>query len=1563
MKKLLFLLIFFVIALGAAEYRFDAEKLIKNERDTFWKISGIKAGKYYISIDFPVGKNPGMEAFKRVFQHNGFYFKTTASGFRFENGQYHLTAVSCEPLSLDNGDLIAVSIVRNKHLNSLTLSSEKPEIQTPQMMMRPWNEELEDRYPVEDSCMTPEKLTLYIKNLSGKKRTVDLNVRILDYFGKEVFQCDKQVELAGEKKNSYSIPYKLAPSRSYRAYVTLRDDTGFKRTCSFGCTANDFSGMEKCFWLNEGWEMAEIKDDGTEKTRMLQSIAPADAKWEKVKLPAIWNSHIVFFRNTFVLPKEFESQRYFMHFNRLVMEGEIRINGQTAYRHTIAEGYAPFEFEVTKYLKPGENQIFIAARGRIAGTVQSTILRKNVSVYGEVRAENHQRQGMSEIHITGTPAIPLGTIHVMTSFRDKTITLDLKVPEGMAIRNRVLFEGREVFHFEGKTGRWDKPVLWGPERFPLLQLETTLVDADGKVADVKNTRFGFREIWADGLDLVWNGHVTRMVAQAVGACGWQRYAGHPADPGQQRRFSYRDLMRGMVRTMKAGGVNMLRHQYGDSITPEICDEEGVLIAWGSMVPSQPAMQKFKSDEYWNNVTSNNLRQIDLEFNHPSVFTWYTGNELFATSMKLQCSRITPLVQALTKADPTRFVESGADLDLFGAMKIQSIHYPIPVTDAQHFPPDVYYWRNLNDVFVKGEKFPKGQTPYVGCVYGPRKATYGMKPMIINEYGWIQYCKPPHWMTTVDGDKIYESCYRVETIHEYMNKKSGEGHRDAGASVLTPWLAFSAGDKSWQYPCVEAVIIQEYSSFYTGTKPKFDVNYFRDRFGEKDVELYWSLERNGEKVAGHSERIHFKDCMTVRRTVYPPLDKAGIYTFRTGLKGECEAVRTLHVYDRLPQAKGMIITAETDLDAEKNDILMTAENGGTVLVLPRKDYPLWLPGEIRLSARTASINYTFRPGSPVLKGLVPEQLSYFYPDHKTGTEYFLKPRGGNWRSLVEAGGPNGLIYVGLLEIPYGKGRIIYSRLDLDVEVNPVAAILIRNIFAPRPEEEFKKAALVGKSGSILSHLLTKNGVPFDIVKPDGVHSYPAALVDGSLNFTEAELQCLRTYQGKMIVFDPSEQFGLTFNTRIPDAVNGRAFRIAYEPSVAGVTNFDLFWRKQQLIIQDAAPMYGAPDYLAAPVCKKEITGGARLLTYPGVLAQRGNTLFTTIDFEAKDSYARENAGRILSTLLTNAGILVENRKKPLNPSVFTFKTVPMDSVLDRTLTDETADDGKGGWTDQGAEHDLRKFPYKAGVHDFRGVPFRIEYPDACVVLSSKFRKFGHDEITVPVNAKADALFLLHTCAWTSNAHHYSMIVNYADGTTREIQMIGDVNLRDWGSFNVDAPFDKEFETESICAWSIPVQHETFSFRALYRTGWRNPSPSIPIKSVTFRSMKRAVPVLFALTLATEKSEAKTGNAAVSTEVLSEAVQEKYNNLTDRAYEAYQAKQYKKAIALYEEAIKLAPGQLAAYAPLGACHEALGDYQSALNVYQRSIAVDSNQPDILALIKHAKKAIQDSMEKNK
>ncbi len=48
-----------------------------------------------------------------------------------------------------------------------------------------------------------------------------------------------------------------------------------------------------------------------------------------------------------------------------------------------------------------------------------------------------------------------------------------------------------------------------------------------------------------------------------------------------------------------------------------------------------------------------------------------------------------------------------------------------------------------------------------------------------------------------------------------------------------------------------------------------------------------------------------------------------------------------------------------------------------------------------------------------------------------------------------------------------------------------------------------------------------------------------------------------------------------------------------------------------------------------------------------------------------------------------------------------------------------DDGKGGWSDQGPDADLRSFA--TGKRGFCGVPYDIgEFPKSCIVLASNKR---------------------------------------------------------------------------------------------------------------------------------------------------------------------------------------------------------------------------------------------------
>ncbi len=116
-------------------------------------------------------------------------------------------------------------------------------------------------------------------------------------------------------------------------------------------------------------------------------------------------------------------------------------------------------------------------------------------------------------------------------------------------------------------------------------------------------------------------------------------------------------------------------------------------------------------------------------------------------------------------------------------------------------------------------------------------------------------------------------------------------------------------------------------------------------------------------------------------------------------------------------------------------------------------------------------------------------------------------------------------------------------------------------------------------------------------------------------------------------------------------------------------------------------------------------------------------------------------------------------------------------------DEQAEDGKGGWTDQGPDNDLRQF--KPGRQVLGGVPFDIvdaaqNGGKACVVLAGEMRPNFPRAVEVPVADKEfKYLYLLHAAAWARDEGVYGRLrVEYADGTTGVSEVLGKRDVSDW-----------------------------------------------------------------------------------------------------------------------------------------------------------------------------------------
>ena len=206
-----------------------------------------------------------------------------------------------------------------------------------------------------------------------------------------------------------------------------------------------------------------------------------------------------------------------------------------------------------------------------------------------------------------------------------------------------------------------------------------------------------------------------------------------------------------------------------------------------------------------------------------------------------------------------------------------------------------------------------------------------------------------------------------------------------------------------------------------------------------------------------------------------------------------------------------------------------------------------------------------------------------------------------------------------------------------------------------------------------------------------------------------------------------------------------------------------------------------------------------------------------------------------------------------PPDTSYRQIDLTPYATRSLADDVAEDGKGGWSDQGPDADLRDLP--TGKQRFHDVPFAIGTGQkSIIVLASKSRpdKQGlPGEITVPVGCNVEGLYFIDAMAYGGDGSTALYQVQYADGTAANIPLICGKNIRDWASKNVGG-FPHERGTVTVPAWTGKCK--TFSPIAVYMTLWVNPQPGKVVTAVRFANPTREpVVALIGLTAVVKKGQ--------------------------------------------------------------------------------------------------------------
>lgn len=134
----------------------------------------------------------------------------------------------------------------------------------------------------------------------------------------------------------------------------------------------------------------------------------------------------------------------------------------------------------------------------------------------------------------------------------------------------------------------------------------------------------------------------------------------------------------------------------------------------------------------------------------------------------------------------------------------------------------------------------------------------------------------------------------------------------------------------------------------------------------------------------------------------------------------------------------------------------------------------------------------------------------------------------------------------------------------------------------------------------------------------------------------------------------------------------------------------------------------------------------------------------------------------------------------------FIPLSLRKFANRDYADETEGDGKGGWSDQGREKDLRNFD--TARRQFAGIRFDLINPKqnngkAVVVLDSGYAPTGLREIAFDVPEKAKYtrfLYLLHTGCWVPGKPVPIGTIEFEtrDGKRKETRLVAGTDLQDW-----------------------------------------------------------------------------------------------------------------------------------------------------------------------------------------
>ena len=393
--------------------------------------------------------------------------------------------------------------------------------------------------------------------------------------------------------------------------------------------------------FNDGWRfhLGEMPDASSPQLD--------DAAWKTLNLPHDWSIGGDFseknpsgfsggalpggtgwYRKTFTIGKKLAGKKICIDFDGVYMHSEVYINGQLVGKRPY--GYISFRYDLTPYIKFGEpNVIAVKADNSrqpnsrwysgsgIYRNVWLTVLNPvHVDLWGTYVTTPKVTATQADIVINTTVK------NENTDPCDVEISTTLLDAQNKSIRKAVetLRVSSEQTGICRQTIALDNPRLWSPETPYLYQVKTEL-RVDGKLTDTYYTTTGVRTFTFDaekGFSL--NGKSMKIkgvcLHHDLGCLG--------------AAVNYRALER-QLEILKEMGCNGIRTAHNPPAPEllELCDRMGFIVQDEVFDMWRKTKSEYDYSKDFLEWYERDLTDFILcDRNHPSIFTWSIGNEIW-----------------------------------------------------------------------------------------------------------------------------------------------------------------------------------------------------------------------------------------------------------------------------------------------------------------------------------------------------------------------------------------------------------------------------------------------------------------------------------------------------------------------------------------------------------------------------------------------------------------------------------------------------------------------------------------------------------------------------------------------------------------------------------------------------------------------------------------------------------------------------------------------------------------------------------------------------------------------